>query len=82
MGQLRGLPDGVKPQMLTGGPGRLCQAFGITRSTHNGMDVTRAKSPLQIVDDGHRPDRIAVTRRIGISKATERPLRFIVSDDK
>lgn len=82
MARLRGLPDGVEPQMLTGGPGRLCQAFGITRSTHNGMDITRAKSPLHIVDDGHRPNRIAVTPRIGISKAVERPLRFIVSDDK
>jgi DNA-3-methyladenine glycosylase len=68
--------------MLTGGPGRLCQAFGITRSTHNGMEVTRARSPLQIVDDGECPKKIDVTRRIGINKATERPLRFLASDDE
>ena len=32
----RGLEGNVKPKMLTGGPARLCEAFGITRERDNG----------------------------------------------
>lgn len=78
MARLRNLPEGAKPQLLTSGPGRLCQAFGITRATHNGLDVTDPKSPLQVRDDGFRPEVIAATPRIGISKAAERPHRFLI----
>jgi DNA-3-methyladenine glycosylase len=78
MAHLRGLSDNAKPQMLTGGPGRLCEALDITRATHNGMDVTKTKSPLHIEDDGYDPEKIEVTPRIGISKAKERPLRFLM----
>jgi DNA-3-methyladenine glycosylase len=80
MARLRGLSDDVKPKMLAGGPGRLCQAFGITRSAHNGMDVTKAESPLHIEDDGNYPDKIEITRRVGISKAKELPLRFVLKE--
>jgi DNA-3-methyladenine glycosylase len=80
MARLRGLSKNAKPQTLTGGPARLCQALGITRSTHNGMDVTRVESPLHIEDDGIYPNKIEITHRIGISKAKERPLRFIARD--
>jgi DNA-3-methyladenine glycosylase len=64
---------------LTGGPGRLCQALGITRSTDNGLDLVDASSPLQLRDDGTRAGRVAATRRIGISHAVELPLRFIIA---
>lgn len=63
---------------LTGGPSRLCQALGITRAAHNGLDLLDAGSPLQLRDDGFRIWQIAVTRRIGIRHAAELPLRFIV----
>lgn len=79
MAQLRGLPSGVKPRLLTGGPGRLTQALGITRAPLNGIDVTHRSSPLQILDDGYRPDHIDVTPRIGISKAADQLLRFVMS---
>ena len=78
MAQLRGLSENAKPQMLTGGPGRLCEALDITRATHNGMDVTKAESPLHIEDDGYDSEEIEITPRIGISKAKERPLRFLL----
>ncbi len=38
----RGLPSGAAPRLLTAGPSRLCQALGLTRKTHNGLDVTSA----------------------------------------
>lgn len=63
-------------KMLTSGPGRLAEALGITRARDNGKDVTA--SDLRIEDEGWRPDKIATTRRIGITKAAEEELRYIV----
>jgi len=79
MARLRKLPANAKPQLLTSGPGRLCQALDITRAAHNGIDVTRSASELQIRDDGYRPEDIQATPRIGISKAVDRPHRFVVA---
>jgi DNA-3-methyladenine glycosylase len=67
---------------LTSGPGRLAEAFGITRERDNEKDLTNPKSDLFIVDDGFRPGRIEVTPRIGITKAAERPLRYIIVGNK
>jgi DNA-3-methyladenine glycosylase len=77
MAQLRGSPHLTKPNLLTAGPGRLCQALGITRATHNGLDVTLADSSLQVLNDGYRPNSVIATPRIGITKALEEPLRFV-----
>jgi DNA-3-methyladenine glycosylase len=77
MAHLRGLATTAKPTLLTSGPGRLCQALGITRANANGLDVTRRGSQLQVLDDGFRPASIAATPRIGISKAVDLPLRFV-----
>jgi DNA-3-methyladenine glycosylase len=78
MADLRGLPHNAKTKLLTGGPGRLCQALDITRKNSNDLDVTSPKSFIQIADDGHRPTEILTTPRIGISKAADRPLRFLI----
>jgi len=64
---------------LTSGPGRLAEAFDITRERDNDKDVTAVKSDLRIVDDGFRPEKIGVTPRIGITKAAQEELRFVVS---
>jgi DNA-3-methyladenine glycosylase len=64
---------------LTSGPGRLCQALGITRSADNGLDLLDPKSPLQLRDDGTRAGRVLVTARIGIRHAAELPLRFAIA---
>jgi DNA-3-methyladenine glycosylase len=69
-------------RQLTSGPGRLAEAFGITRERDNEKDLTSANSDLFIVDDGFRPGRIEVTPRIGITKAAERPLRYIIAGNK
>ena len=75
---LHGLKDWPK---LTGGPGRLCQAFSITRARDNGRDLTSPTSGLWIGDDAYRPRAIAVTPRIGITKAAEAPLRYLVANN-
>jgi DNA-3-methyladenine glycosylase len=80
MADLRNLPHNTKPKLLTGGPGRLCQALDITRKNSNGLDVTSPTSAIRIADDGHRPTEIQTTTRIGISKAADRPLRFLTSE--
>ena len=67
-------------RILTSGPGRMAEAFGITRQRDNGKDLTSAKSDLWIGDDGYSPRHIAVTQRIGITKATDMPLRYIIAD--
>jgi DNA-3-methyladenine glycosylase len=82
MARLRGLSAPVKPRMLASGPGRLCQALGITRATHNGLDLTDPASELQIQDDGLRPKKILATPRIGIRKAVENPHRFLIEGNR
>jgi DNA-3-methyladenine glycosylase len=66
-------------RLLTSGPGRLAQAFGITRLRDNGKDVTSPKSDLWIADDRFHPPQILETVRVGITKAAEMPLRFVIA---
>lgn len=66
-------------RLLTSGPGRLAQALGVTRERDNDKDFTDPASDLVIVDDGFVAGEIAVTPRIGISKAVEHPLRFLLA---
>jgi DNA-3-methyladenine glycosylase len=63
---------------LTSGPGRLAEAFGITRARDNGCDLTSPNSGLWIGADGFRARGIQITPRIGISKAADLPLRYIL----
>lgn len=68
-------------RLLASGPSRMCMALGILRTSHNGLDVTDARSPLQIWDDGFREAEALVTARIGINETNEAvdwPLRFAV----
>lgn len=78
MASLRGLPESSSGSHISGGPGRLCQALGIARELHNGVDMTRRGSTLQIIDDGYPVSRVDVTPRIGIQKAASLPLRFLI----
>ena len=66
---------------LTSGPGRLAQAFGITRPRDNGRDLTSPSSTLWIGEDSFRPGKIKITPRIGIRKAADHPLRYILADN-
>lgn len=66
---------------LTSGPGRLCEALGITRGRDNGKDMVSKRSDLQITDDGFSVEKVAVTPRIGITKSAEMPLRYVTADN-
>jgi DNA-3-methyladenine glycosylase len=65
-------------RLVSSGPGRMSEALGITRARDNGKDLTSQKSDLWFADDGYRAERIAVTPRIGIKKAVEEQLRFVI----
>jgi DNA-3-methyladenine glycosylase len=64
---------------LTSGPGRLCEAFCITRDRDNGCDLTTAESGLWLGNDGFRARGIVLSPRIGITKAAEQPLRYFLA---
>lgn len=64
---------------ISSGPGRLCEAFGITRQRDNGKSLVSPRSDLQLADDGSAVKRIAVTERIGITKSADQPLRFTIA---
>ena len=60
---------------LLNGPGKLAQALAIDDS-HNGLDLFEPDSPIRLTP-GEEPAAIRVTPRIGISKAVDRPWRFV-----
>lgn len=64
-------------QVLTGGPGKLCQALGVDRR-HDGLDLCDPESPLRLVVDGASrwPTAPIVGPRVGITRGVERPWRW------
>ena len=73
MEERRGAAGATK---LCAGPGRLCQALGIT-----GADDGRwlQRGPVRVLRSARRRRiEVGVSSRIGISKATDRPLRFFI----
>jgi DNA-3-methyladenine glycosylase len=64
---------GVKDErLLCGGPGRLCQALGIT-SAHNGLPLDR--EPFTLLPRREAAE-IVTGPRIGITKAVDLPWRY------
>jgi DNA-3-methyladenine glycosylase len=66
-------------RLISSGPGRMCEALGVTRERDNGKDLISRRSDLWFADDGYKPERILATPRIGIRKAVEEPLRFVIA---
>ncbi len=65
----RGLED---PRLLCSGPGRLCQALGVT-GDHDGLALD--ERPFELHAREHEPEIVAGPR-IGITKAVEQPWRY------
>jgi DNA-3-methyladenine glycosylase len=69
---MRARRDLDDPRLLCAGPGRLCQALGITRE-HDGLPLDRPPFELRPRED--EPE-IAVGPRVGITKAADQPWRY------
>jgi DNA-3-methyladenine glycosylase len=75
MRERRGLED---PRLLCSGPGRLCQALGITRE-HDGLALDRP--PFEFFERD-RPVEVVAGPRIGITRAAELPWRYVEADSR
>jgi DNA-3-methyladenine glycosylase len=69
MRRRRGLDD---IRLLCAGPGRLCQALGVTRE-HDGLCLD--EPPFELVPRPHEVE-VVTGPRIGITKAVEKPWRY------
>lgn len=65
---------------LASGPGKLTRALGITLR-HNGADLVHG--PITVSEAARKePFEIAVSPRIGITRAADRPLRFFIAGNR
>ena len=64
---------------LCSGPGRLTQAYAITRAD-NGIDLVAGRDLFVVRGDAVQEGRVGIGPRVGISVAMERPWRFYVND--
>jgi DNA-3-methyladenine glycosylase len=69
MAERRGLTD---PRLLCSGPGRLCQALGVTRE-HDGLRIDRPPFSLHAA---RRPVDVVTGLRVGITKGVDLPWRY------
>jgi DNA-3-methyladenine glycosylase len=67
-------------ELLCAGPGRLCQALGITRSELDGRVMSG--SPVRVLAGDDWMGAIETTPRIGITKAVDWPLRFAAAGSR
>jgi DNA-3-methyladenine glycosylase len=65
---------------LARGPGRLCAALAIDRRL-DGIDLCR-NGPLWLGSDGQASDEIGQSKRIGITRAADSPMRFYVRGNR
>jgi DNA-3-methyladenine glycosylase len=63
---------------LCSGPGKLCEALGVTRR-HNGLPLDRA--PFELCARAEPPG-VVTGVRIGITKAAEKPWRYGLKGSK
>ena len=71
----RGVEDA---RLLCSGPGRLCQALGVTRA-HDGLPLDRA--PFELCARESEPE-VVTGLRVGITKAAERPWRYALAGSR
>jgi len=64
---------------LANGPGKVCEAFGITRE-HYGLDLTENKIFI-LARPNLKSSQIVISKRIGIKKSIDLPWRFYIKDN-
>ncbi len=72
--------DTDRARDLARGPGRLCAALAIDRR-RDGIDLCRV-GPLWLGSDGQASGEIGRSKRIGITRAADSPLRFYVRGNR
>lgn len=78
--ELAATPTLPQLKALTSGPGRMAQALAISRMRDNGKDMTNTrKSDLWLAEDSFATERVVVTPRIGITKAKDEMLRYVIA---
>jgi DNA-3-methyladenine glycosylase len=75
MRRRRGVDD---RRLLCAGPGRLCQALGVTRE-HDGLPLD--EPPFELLPRRERAE-IVTGPRIGITQAAERPWRYALAGSR
>ncbi len=75
---MHGKRPGIPLRDLARGPGRLTAALDVDL-THDGLDLCTGRGPLWLAGDGSTVAAIGITRRIGITKAADAPLRYVVA---
>lgn len=75
MRQRRGVSD---ERLLCSGPGRVCEALGITRA-HNGLALD--EPPFELLARTEEAEIVAGPR-IGLTKAVEKPWRYGLKDSR
>ena len=74
-------PRARRDRDLCSGPGKLCQAFGLTRD-HDGADLVTGDRQVVIADDATPPPVSPLNGvRIGLSAGVALPWRWYVADD-
>jgi len=75
MRERRGLDE---PRLLCSGPGRLCQALGVTRE-HDGLPLELPPFELRAAET---PPEVITGPRIGITLAAEHPWRYAAAGSR
>ncbi|MHB8439337.1 MAG: DNA-3-methyladenine glycosylase [Acidimicrobiales bacterium] len=65
----------VRDAVLTDGPAKLCQAFGIDLAD-DGADLVKGDRGMRVFDDGVSTVRPTITPRVGVTKGAQLPWRF------
>ena len=63
---------------LCSGPGKLCQALGITQK----LNGTKVGIGVNVYDDGYKVAKIMSSSRIGIKDAQDLPWRFFIEGNR
>jgi len=77
--QMRARRGGVADSALCSGPGKLCQALGVT-GVHDGLSLSEA--PFALAPPAQSVGEIKTGPRIGLTKGVETPWRFGLSGSR
>lgn len=73
---LRGLAPDARARTIASGPGRFAQALGLSLE-HDGTSLLSGPLTIQPREPDARPPRVVAGPRVGITRATELPYRFV-----